>query len=42
MSTAWTRARTVAWWAARSRWYCANAQQDRCTGSSTSSAAGGP
>ena len=42
MSTAWTRARIVSWWAARSRWYWANTQQEMYIGSSTSSAATGP
>ena len=42
MSTAWTSARIVAWWAARSRWYCAKTQQEMYIGSRTSSAATGP
>lgn len=42
MSTAWTSARMVAWWAARSRWYCANAHHETHIGNSTSSAAMGP
>ena len=35
MSTACTSARMVAWWAARSRWYCAKTQQEMYIGSST-------